>query len=66
MPAKPRLRVVDTQQPHPRDIARTAVAKAKNGTMGPIVNQHAGDKVRPTLRVDEVLRKSEGHGLWKK
>ena len=66
MPAKLRLRVVDTLKPHARDLARTAVAKAKNGVLGPIVNQHDGDKVRPTLRVDEVLRKSEGHGLWKK
>jgi len=66
MPAKPRLRVVDSEKPHPRDIARSAVKSAlAKGISQPLVNQHL-EVIRPALRVDDILRKSEGAGLGKK
>ena len=65
MPAKPRLRVIEGDRPHPRDLAALAVRKRKQQPSRPIVNQHT-EVVRPTLPVDEILRRSEGAGLGKK
>ena len=62
MPAKLRLRVVDSEKPHARDLARSVVQKARELVSQPLVNQHE-KVVKPMLRVDEILRASEGHNL---
>ena len=65
MPAKPRLRVVDSEKFHARDIARQKLILRQQGSSQPLVNQHL-EVIRPALRVDDILRKSEGAGLGKK
>jgi len=62
MPAKLRLRVVDSEKPHARDIARQKVAESKLGPTQHLVNQHEKD-VKPMLCVDDVLHKSDPHYL---
>lgn len=55
---KPRLRVVAGDNVHPRDKAAQAVRKRRERLLEPVVNQHAGE-VKPLLRVDEVLQRSD-------
>ena len=65
MTLRTKLRVIAGDRPHPRDLAALAVRKRKQQPSKPIVNQHT-EVVRPTLPVDEILRRSEGAGLGKK
>jgi hypothetical protein len=55
---KPRLRVVEGEQSHPRDIARQIVQKRTQQPALPVSNQHCVEG-RPSLRVDEVLERSD-------
>lgn len=55
--SNPHLRPVDNQVVHPRDLARRKVQQWREGEVQPIVNQH--DSGAPSLRTDEVLRRSE-------
>lgn len=57
---KPNLRAVDNQVVHARDLARRKVSEwgsiAETEQL-PVSNQH--DSTAPSLRVDDVLRRSE-------
>lgn len=66
--SKPNLRVVDTEQPHARDIARQRIKEWRsNADKGhlPLTNVH-DDKGAPVLDRDSVLRNSYPNHVGRK
>lgn len=65
--AQPNLRVIDPNREHPRDAARKAVKRFRTLVEQerlPISNQICTGA--PSLRVDEVLKRSEPDHIGKK
>lgn len=64
---KPNLRAVDPEVEHPRDLARQAVKRFRldrEKQKLPVSNQT--DTGSPSLRVDDILKRSEPNHLGKK
>lgn len=58
--SKPQLRAVDPEVAHPRDLARRKVKQWKSDAeQGKLHISNQDDTGAPSLRVDEVLRRSE-------
>ena len=64
---KPNLRAVDNNQPHARDIARAAVKEWRsNADKEELPIATVQDSGAPSLRVDDVIRRSQPDLIGKK
>lgn len=58
--SKPQLRAVDPEVVHPRDLARRKVKQWKSDAeRGKLHISNQDDSGAPSLRVDDILRRSE-------